>query len=243
MTQYRKTLFISDLHLDPATPHINQAFTQMLHSYDQTVDALYILGDLFEAWVGDDDDTPFHREIIQALNAAIKRGLKIYYLHGNRDFLIGKRFLQQSGCQLLGEEEQINLYGTPVLIMHGDTLCTQDKDYLKARKWLRNTYIQKLFLLLPIRIRRKIADGMRKQSMQHTSKVPSEWMDVTQDEVVRVMTKHDVKHLIHGHTHRPAFHHFFIQDKELLRIVLGAWHEKGNMLIWNETGEKSWVEF
>src|SRR5579872_2380985 len=120
----QKTLFISDLHLDSNQTAISTQFINLLENCDDSVDGLYILGDLFEAWIGDDDDTPFHREIMNALRNTTKKGIKIFFMHGNRDFLIGKKFLSATGCQLLKDEEQINLYGTPVLLMHGDTLCT-----------------------------------------------------------------------------------------------------------------------
>lgn len=244
MTNPRKTLFISDLHLEENHPKTTQQFLALLNRCDATVDALYILGDLFEAWIGDDDDTPFHRQIISALKATTQKGLPIYFMHGNRDFLIGKRFLKATGCKLLAEEEKIMLYGTPVLLMHGDTLCTQDIAYLKWRKKSRNPILNTLlFSIWPLAFRRQFANKMRQKSAQHTQYAAKEIMDVSQEEVARVMQKHHVNFLIHGHTHRPGFHPFSLQNASAIRIVLGAWHHKGNMLQWDELGNKSLIDF
>lgn len=243
MASQRKTLFISDLHLEESRPDITQQFLQFLKTCEATVDALYILGDLFEVWVGDDDETLFHRDIIRALKSATAQGLPIYFLYGNRDFLIGKKFLRETGCQLLADEERIIIYGTPVLLMHGDTLCTHDVQYLKARKKGRNRFLQTLFLFLPLKIRKNFADKMRAKSTLHTRSTTQEMMDVVQEEVARVMQKHTVKYLIHGHTHRPAIHKFSLNKTDATRIVLGAWHQRGNALIWSESGKKEWLEF
>jgi|SRR5579885_803881 UDP-2,3-diacylglucosamine hydrolase len=243
MSGFKKTIFISDLHLEETRPDITRIFLHLLKNCDASVDALYILGDLFEAWVGDDNDTPLHREVISALKAVTRNGIPVYFIHGNRDFLIGRRFLNESGCILLPDEAEINLYNTPVLVMHGDTLCTRDQAYMKARRKTRNPVLQALFLLLPLSIRRNIADKMRAKSQEYTSSAPKEIMDVTQEEVRNVMLKHKAAFLIHGHTHRPGIHDFLLGHIPATRIVLGAWHEKGNMLIWNESGEKKLVEF
>ncbi|MBX3708892.1 MAG: UDP-2,3-diacylglucosamine diphosphatase [Gammaproteobacteria bacterium] len=243
MRETRRTIFISDLHLDESRPQIAQLFLTWLHTTDSCVDALYILGDLFEAWIGDDDNTLFHREIIHAIAKASQNGLPIYFVHGNRDFLIGKKFLCESGCKLLPDETEIQLYNMTVLIMHGDMLCTKDTSYLRARKLLRNCFLQKLFLFLPLSIRRKIANKLRKKSFKHTANTPMETMDVTQEEVETIMKKHHVQCLIHGHTHRPGFHHFSLNNLPASRVVLDAWHEHGNMLVWDEFGKKELIEF
>lgn len=243
MKNKRKTLFISDLHLEAGRPDITQQFLQFLNSCPfHSVDAIYILGDLFEVWIGDDDHNLFHQEIIEGLRAITQQGIPIYFMFGNRDFLIGKKFLRETGCQLLADEEKINLYGTSVLLMHGDTLCTDDINYIKARKNARNIFLQKLFLMLPLRFRKSIADKMRAKSLRHTQSTALAIMDVTQKEVMRVMQKHEVNVLIHGHTHRPDIHHFPLAQSQGTRIVLGAWHHVGNMLVWDETGEKGLVD-
>jgi len=243
MVDLRKTIFISDVHLEEKRPEITAIFLQFLKNCGPFVDALYILGDLFEVWIGDDDDTPIYREVTKALQLATAKGLKIYFLYGNRDFLIGKQFLRETGCKLLPDETIINLYNSTVLIMHGDTLCTRDVAYLKARKKGRSVILQTLFLLLPLRIRKKIANTMRVKSLQHTSSTPLAIMDVTQEEIERIMLKQGVVYLIHGHTHRPQFHEFSLNRSTMTRIVLGAWHERGNMLVWDESGKKTWLEF
>lgn len=243
MRQDKRTIFISDLHLDETRPDITQRFFSLLKNCDTSVDALYILGDLFEVWIGDDDDTSFHRDIIAALKLATQKGLAIYFMHGNRDFLIGKKFLYKTGCHLLSDEEKIVLYHTPLLLMHGDTLCTRDIAYLKARKKTRNRILQTLFLLLPIHVRKKMANKIREKSLYHTQSTAAEIMDVTPSEVERTMQKHAVSYLIHGHTHRPMFHEFLLSHTQAERIVLGAWHHQGNMLIWYASGKKEWVEF
>ncbi len=239
----RKTLFISDLHLDENHPDTAlQFFTLLSDCNFGNVDAIYILGDLFEVWIGDDDDDVFNRQVMAALLATTQKGIPIYLQHGNRDFLIGKRFLRKTGCQLLPDEKKIILYGTPVLLMHGDTLCTADIRYMRWRKDIRNPFVHMFFLLFPLFIRRKIAKKLREYSAHHTRSVSSEIMDVTQKEVERVMTKHEVDFLIHGHTHRPAMHTFFHDQKNKMRIVLAAWHGRGSGLIWDETGKQKVIE-
>lgn len=237
----KKTLFISDMHLDESLPEITKEFTTFLDACDPSVDALYILGDMFESWIGDDEKSAFHTQITAAIRQATLRGLKIYFTHGNRDFLVGKRFLRATGMQLIPTEEKISLYGEPVLLMHGDTLCTLDVAYLKARKIGFNRFYQFLFLLLPLKVRNKIRQKMRDKSAAYKKTASMEIMDVTQSEVEAVMRKHAVRHLIHGHTHRPAFHEFTINGAAALRIVLPAWHTEGSVLIWREDGSKELV--
>lgn len=233
-----KTLFISDLHLEEQRPDITELFLKFLETYTTNADALYILGDFFEAWIGDDDQTVFHQSIIDALHNASQRGLPIFIMHGNRDFLLGKKFLRAAGCQLLPDEHVINLYGTPTLLMHGDTLCTLDTNYLAFRKKTRKWWVQKLFLLKSLEKRRAVADKMRSASREYTSTTPTHIMDVTQAEVERVMLKHKVQHLIHGHTHRPDVHSFTLNQDAATRTVLGPWHEHGSVLVCENNGKK-----
>lgn len=229
----RQTLFISDIHLDENHPRIAEQFLQLLRADHRHTDALYILGDLFEVWIGDDDDSPFHQRIMHALRVACDSGLKIYFQRGNRDFLIGKKFMRKTGCQLLADETVIDAYGKPLLLMHGDLLCTADVKYLRARKFAYHPVVQFLFLALPLSLRKKIANNMRAKSMNHTQRTAVEIMDVSPDEVLQKMLQHNVTHLIHGHTHKPAFHR--VNDTQQ-RIVLPAWHDKGRVLIWNSVG-------
>ena len=153
----KKTLFISDLHLSAEQPAMAELFIQSLTSAGNEVDAIYILGDLFETWIGDDDFSIFNQQIKKALFSVTQRGIPVYILHGNRDFLLGKRFLSETGCHLLPDESIVTVYDTPVLLMHGDTLCTRDITYLKSRRLMRNRLIQFLFLCLPLSWRQKLA--------------------------------------------------------------------------------------
>lgn len=236
------TLVISDLHLEENRPDITDLFINFMKNAEKSAHALYILGDFFESWIGDDDDSSFHRLIISTLKHATDQGLPVYMMHGNRDFLLGKRFLRQSGCKLLPEEYVINLYGTRTLMMHGDTLCREDHKYLKFRKKARSWFWQKLMLLKSLDSRRTLAKRYREGSKKHTSTTPYHIMDVTQDEVERLMLTHQVNHLIHGHTHRQAIHQFHLQGSPATRTVLGAWHEHGNVLICEPDGENKLVD-
>lgn len=241
MQALRRNWFISDLHLDPGHPDITSQFITLLNRCDASVEHLYILGDLFEIWIGDDDDSPFLADIITQLQQATLRGTKIHIMHGNRDFLLGKKFWQQTGCEWLAEPSVVDMFGTPVLLMHGDTLCTADIKYLRARKLARNTLLQTIFLLLPLSWRRRLADKARQASSKHTGMTAAAIMDVTHDEVVRVMQLHQTKHLIHGHTHRPDTHKFNIGVNACERIVLPAWHYGGSVFEWREDGTKGLI--
>lgn len=234
-------IFISDLHLEENRPDIAEIFFKFTEKEAIKAKALYILGDLFEAWIGDDDLTPFNQSIMNALKQATSRGLPIYLIHGNRDFLLGKSFLKATGCQLLKDEEVILIHQTPTLIMHGDTLCTADVNYLKFRKKARSFWFKKLVLLKSLKKRREMARAYREKSKLHTSMTPDYIMDVTPSAVVDVMQKYSVQHLIHGHTHREAIHSFSINQQPATRTVLGAWHHEGSALICKENGEKELI--
>lgn len=224
-----QTLFISDLHLDNKRPHIIAAFCRFLQEISDT-DALYILGDLFEYWIGDDDPAIGLQPVIDALRSLSRAGTPIYFIHGNRDFLVGKTFAKAIQCKLLAEETIIDLYGTPTLIMHGDTLCTDDITYQKYRAKARNKWIQKSLSLLSIKQRLKIAEKIRNKSVSATQGKQPEIMDVNQHAVEQVMLTHNVKYLIHGHTHRPAIHDLVINGSARQRIVLGDWYDQGSVL-------------
>ncbi|MGK9174005.1 UDP-2,3-diacylglucosamine diphosphatase [Yokenella regensburgei] len=224
------TLFIADLHLQTEEPAITAGFLHFLHGTARTADALYILGDLFEAWIGDDDPTPLHREIAAAIKAVVDSGVPCYFIHGNRDFLLGKRFARESGMQLLPEEKVLELYGRKVLIMHGDTLCTDDAGYQAFRAKVHKPWLQTLFLALPLFVRQRIAGKMRASSKAANSHKSLSIMDVNANAVVATMTRHQVQCLIHGHTHRPAIHELIINDQPAIRVVLGAWHTQGSLV-------------
>ena len=224
------TLFIADLHLQTEEPAITAGFLRFLRGEAKSADALYILGDLFEAWIGDDDPNPLHREMAAAVHALVDSGVPCYFIHGNRDFLIGKRYARESGMTLLPEEQVLDLYGRKVLIMHGDTLCTDDIGYLAFRAKVHTPWIQKVFLALPLFIRNRIAARMRAGSKAANSSKSMTIMDVNPQAVVRVMEKHDVQWLIHGHTHRPDVHSLIANGQPAHRVVLGAWHTEGSMV-------------
>ncbi|MBO4149491.1 UDP-2,3-diacylglucosamine diphosphatase [Enterobacter ludwigii] len=224
------TLFIADLHLQTEEPAITAGFLRFLRGEAKSADALYILGDLFEAWIGDDDPNPLHREMAAAINALVDSGVPCYFIHGNRDFLLGKRYARESGMQLLPEEQVLELYGRKILIMHGDTLCTDDTGYQAFRAKVHTPWIQKVFLSLPLFIRNRIAARMRAGSKAANSSKSMTIMDVNPQTVVNVMEKHRVQWLIHGHTHRPDVHSLIANGEPAHRVVLGAWHSEGSMV-------------
>lgn len=222
--------FISDLHLSADRPAITELFLNFIGGEARRAQALYILGDLFEVWLGDDDKPPGHQRIIAALRGLKDSGTDIYLMHGNRDFLLGEGFASASGCRLLPEACVISLAGAPTLLMHGDTLCTDDGDYQKFRHMVRNPQWQKQFLSLPFAERMKLAQGMRAESRLQTSIKPNYIMDVNHQAVEQTMLDHKVLRLIHGHTHRPAVHDFQLNGQPAQRIVLGDWYEQGSAL-------------
>ncbi|MDK9585848.1 UDP-2,3-diacylglucosamine diphosphatase [Lelliottia wanjuensis] len=224
------TLFIADLHLQTEEPAITAGFLRFLRGEALSADALYILGDLFEAWIGDNDPNPLHREMAAAIKALVDSGVPCFFIHGNRDFLIGKGFARESGMTLLPEEKVLDLYGRKVLIMHGDTLCTDDTGYLAFRAKVHTPWIQTLFLALPLFIRNRIAAKMRAGSKAANSSKSMTIMDVNRQAVVDVMEKHHVQWLIHGHTHRPDVHSLTANGEPAHRVVLGAWHTEGSMV-------------
>ncbi|EOZ9420722.1 TPA: UDP-2,3-diacylglucosamine diphosphatase [Enterobacter hormaechei] len=224
------TFFIADLHLQTEEPAITAGFLRFLRGEAKSADALYILGDLFEAWIGDDDPNPLHREMAAAIKALVDSGVPCYFIHGNRDFLIGQRYARESGMTLLPEEQVLNLYGRNILIMHGDTLCTDDTGYLAFRAKVHTPWIQKVFLALPLFIRNRIAASMRAGSKAANSSKSMTIMDVNPQAVVKVMEKHRVQWLIHGHTHRPDVHSLIANGEPAHRVVLGAWHSEGSMV-------------
>ena len=220
-------LFISDLHLEAERPDITRAFLHFLRSRARQAEALYILGDFFEAWIGDDGMDEFQHSIARALRELADSGTRIYLMHGNRDFLIGKAFCREAGCTLLKDPSQLEIGGERVLLMHGDSLCTLDVAYMKLRRWLRNPLSLLILRNLPLSTRQKLARKLRSESRAQTRMKACEIVDVTPEEVVKVMTEHGVRTLIHGHTHRPAQHELEIDDQPARRIVLGDWDRQG----------------
>lgn len=220
-------LLISDLHLEEQRPDITRAFLQFLQQRATACEALYILGDFFEVWIGDDAISPYQQSIATALRALSDSGTRIYLMHGNRDFLLGKVFCQQAGCTLLSDPCLVNLHGEQVLLMHGDSLCTADLAYMRLRKVLRNPLTLWLLRHLPLAKRQQLARKLRNASQLHTRQKAATITDVTPAEIPRIMAKYGVQTLIHGHTHRPAIHALEANGLPAKRIVLGDWDQQG----------------
>ena len=224
------TLFISDLHLTEERPEIIQLFQSFLHEEATQADALYILGDLFEAWLGDDAIFPSMQVIIDALLDLTKSGVPVFVMVGNRDFLLGERFEKISGCTLLPDPSIVNLYGTKTLLMHGDTLCTDDVEYQAFRQQVRNPAWQTAVLAKSIEERIAMAREARTESKARTQEKSDDIMDVNADAVIEAFREHKVNRLIHGHTHRPAIHQLTVDKKPVTRIVLGDWYDQSSVL-------------
>lgn len=219
-------LFISDLHLSQKRPGTTDLFLRFMEEQVDAGSHLYILGDLFDAWIGDDDTTPPVNEITQALFLATTRGARLFIMHGNRDFLIGEAFARATGCTLLGDPTAVHLNDIPILLMHGDLLCSDDLEYQQARKLLRSQAFISDFLSKSIQQRKTLAAEYRKKSGEVVSLKSADIMDVNQHTVESYMRNSGVKLLIHGHTHRPAIHDFELDGQPVERIVLSDWHEK-----------------
>lgn len=227
------TLFISDLHLSSDQPAMTQLFLNFLQQQAKHAEVLYILGDLFETWIGDDNLSPYHQTIIAALAELTAQGVATYFMPGNRDFLIGKQFIQLTGCRYLADPSIIDLYGRPTLLTHGDSWCTLDKHYLRYRRWSRYPFFQCLFLHLPLVWRQKIANYLRGQ--EHTS-MPTNTAkyDVVMADLLACLKHYPgTQQIIHGHTHLPSIQLIKQTDNTWVkRFVLSDWHPtKGNVLV------------
>lgn len=231
------TLFISDLHLEEGKPSITARFCNFMKHQAPQADAIYILGDFFEAWIGDDNQSAFNQQIIEVFRTLIEKRPPIYFMRGNRDFLIGKKFATAANTILLEDPTVISLYEKSILLMHGDSLCTLDHKHQIYRRNIAKPWVEKLMLSLPLSLRRKLAKGIRKKSRNHSQYLSFEIQDVTNEEVKRVVQRHNVELLIHGHTHRPAIHVLTVDQKPVQRIVLGAWHENGSVLRYFDDGK------
>jgi UDP-2,3-diacylglucosamine hydrolase len=221
------TLFISDLHLHESRPQATRAFFHFLHTQAVHAEALYILGDFFDAWIGDDDDSELVQDIANGLHKLSELGVAIYFMHGNRDFLLGNAYASKAGMTLISDGIVIDLYSTPTLLMHGDSLCTDDIEYQQFRTMVRSPQWQQQILAQPIAARRALAAQLRAKSQSMNSLKAQDIMDVSPAEVVAQMEAAGVTRMIHGHTHRPARHTLIINNKPAERIVLGDWHDSG----------------
>jgi UDP-2,3-diacylglucosamine hydrolase len=225
------TLFIADLHLDPGRPHITALFERYLASAEvRHADALYILGDLVEAWIGDDDDAELPQRIALATCAVHDAGVPVYFMVGNRDFLLGEAFAARAGFTLLEDGTVHTIAGQPTLLMHGDVLCTDDVAYQAVRAQVRTPEWQAHILAMPLAARRAFAAQARADSKAHTGSTMESIMDVNADAVAAAMRTANVTRLIHGHTHRPAIHALTLDGRAAQRIVLGDWYEHGSVL-------------
>ena len=223
-------LFVSDLHLDPARPQITRLFEHFLAGEARAAEAMYILGDLFEAWIGDDDDRELPARVACALRALVNTGVPIFFIAGNRDFLLGADYAARAGMRLLPDASVHTIAGVPTLLMHGDALCTDDRAYLALRDQVRAPEWQRQFLAQALDARRAFAAQARAGSRAHTRDTPEVLMDVNVEAVASAMRKAGVRRLIHGHTHRPAVHRFMLDAQPAERIVLGDWYEQGSRL-------------
>ena len=225
------TLFIADLHLDAARPQITELFERYLASDEaRQADALYILGDLVEAWIGDDDDAELPQRIARATLGLSDSGVPVYFMVGNRDFLLGEDFARRAGLTLLDDGTVHDLHGRPTLLMHGDVLCTDDIAYQTVRKQVRTPEWKANIMAMPLAARRAFAAKAREDSRAHTGSTMETIMDVNADAVAQAMRTAGVDRLIHGHTHRPAVHRLELDGEPAERIVLGDWYEHGSVL-------------
>ena len=223
------TYFIADIHLSAERDDITECLLTFLEQDAPEAEALYVLGDLFEFWLGDDDVTPLSERVASAFKA-LSATTPVYFIHGNRDFAIREGWTKKAGMTLLPEQQVIDLYGTPTLLLHGDELCTLDIEYQKFRKKARGWWWPRLVGALPLWLRRELARRGRKTSQKNQQNLTAEIMDVTPDEVVYVMVRHNVQQLIHGHTHRPNIHSLTVNGKPAHRIVVGDWYTQGSVL-------------
>ena len=229
-------LFISDLHLTAGDAETTRRFVEFMEGPARAARDLYILGDLFEAWIGDDDDDPRLEPIVAALRKLTNSGVACALMHGNRDFLLGQRFCEATGARLLGDYERVTLGGERALLTHGDLLCTDDTRYMTLRAELRSKQWQRDFLARPLAERRQIASDLRQLSATEIAAKDEYIMDVNQAAVERTMRDHGVTLLVHGHTHRPAVHRFELDGRPAARIVLGAWYHDPSIVRWTDAG-------
>lgn len=232
------TLLISDLHLESSQPAIGEQFLSFLAGEARQADALYILGDLFEAWLGDDDPNPYYADMKSALRGFSDSGVPVFFMHGNRDFMIGDKFASDTGVTLLDDPTLVDLHGHQVLLSHGDALCTDDVQYQQIRAMTRNPDWQAMMLAKSIEERIAFAVQARKDSLARGETISDEIMDVNQDAVKSIMLEYEVDTLLHGHTHRPAVHDVELPDGLATRIVLGDWYEQGSVVRWNADGPR-----
>ena len=230
------TLFISDLHLEAARPEIAEQFFKFLQAEALSADALYILGDLFESWVGDDDPNAHYAEVKIQLRSLTDHGVPVSFMHGNRDFMIGDAFAEETGLTILDDPYVADIHGTRVVLTHGDAMCTDDEKYQAIRQMTRNPEWQAMMLEKPLAERQAFAAQARAASMAHGQTIREEISDVNADAVVAAFRDAGVGTMLHGHTHRPAVHSLTVDGNECTRIVLGDWYDQGSVVRWKDDG-------
>lgn len=230
------TLFISDLHIDASCRQIIRQFTEFLQTEARGADALYILGDLFDSWVGDDAPDAGQSAAIAAIKSLTASGVPCFVMHGNRDFLLGPKFCADTGARLLPDPVIVTLYGEPVLVMHGDALCTDDRAYQRLRATVRDADWQRQFLALSVAARRTLAGAARTGSQAHMASMEDAITDVNAESVAAALRAAGTSILLHGHTHRPGIQSLSVDGRECARIVLGDWHNEGSLLRWDSNG-------
>jgi len=230
------TLVVSDLHLDAERPEITDQFRRFLAEEACAADALYILGDLFESSIGDDDPEPHQALVKTALRELTERGVALYVMHGNRDFLFGPRFCQDTGAQLIDDPTIVERHGRRVLMTHGDALCVDDRPYQALRALVRDPAFQRRFSKLSIRTRQALAASARAGSQAHTGRQASMLMDVNLEAVADLLRRAGTDTLLHGHTHRPGVQYLTVDGIARTRIVTGDWYTQGSVLRWDDTG-------
>ena len=236
MSSVPHTLFASDLHLDASAPWAVDAFLKFLEGPARDAEALYLLGDLFEVWIGDDDDDAANARACTGLRTLTAAGVHVYAVHGNRDFLLGEPFEKRTGVKLLPDPVLVDLYGVPTLLSHGDVFCTEDPAYQQLRANVRRPEWQRRFLDLPLDARRALSVAARAGSKAHTQRTVPAIMDVTPDAVTRALRATGARRLIHGHTHRPAVHEFTVDGAKAERVVLAPWYESASCVAIDAAG-------
>ena len=230
------TLFISDLPLEAVRPEIAEQFLAFLKTEAESADALYILGDLFESWVGDDDPNAHYAEIKSAIRTLTDLGIPVFFMHGNRDFMIGDDFANETGVKLLPDPFVLDIHGSTVLLTHGDAMCTDDIEYQAVRQMTRNPEWQAMMLQKPLAESQAFAAQARAASVAHGKTINDDISDVNADAVADGFREHGVSIMLHGHTHRPQVHQIEVDGNDAKRIVLGDWYTQGSVVRWDENG-------
>ena len=232
------TLFVSDLHLEAERPDIGKQFLRFLETDAKEADDLYILGNLFEAWVGDDDPNTHYFAIKRALRKLDDAGISVYFMHGDRDFMVGPGFANETGVEILKDPYEVSMYGQKALLSHGDILCTDDIKYQKVRSMVRDPDWQASMRAKPLKERLRIAEEARRKSLEQTINQSLQIADVNEDAVEAMIRERNVDVLVHGHTHRPGVHTIDLGNRKAKRIVLGDWFRKGWVVRWDSRGPR-----